>query len=168
MEMKLCLITILFSITGNLNKLTGIGYLELSGLDRLLASSLEATIKKHLGEDVTKKIEKRLFEKYGINLTQAIEDFQKIDVILREFFAAGADGLEKKFLQDICKVKSKKAGANWFTIEDESVAKVILEAYGDDDKVKIINSVPDLKPNTIKSIMLNCNGEEKVLLKFAK
>lgn len=127
----------------------------MSGLDRLLAVSLQKTIEKNLGEEATKKIENRLFEKFGLSLTQAVEEFQKIDLVLREYFGSGADGLEKQFLKNICKVKSRKSGSNWFTIEDENIAKIILEAYGDEDKAKILNSVLD-DEKIISSILKEC------------
>ena len=52
---------------------------NMSGLDLLLSESLEKTIRENLGEKASQKIEDRLFEKYGISLTQSIEQFQKID-----------------------------------------------------------------------------------------
>ena len=60
----------------------------MGGLDLLFSKSLERTIKENLGEKASKKIEDRLFEKYGISLTQSIIQFQKIDAVLREFFGA--------------------------------------------------------------------------------
>lgn len=126
----------------------------MSGLDRLLAKSLESTMRKNLGVTTIKKVENRLFEKFGLSLTQAIEDFQKIDAVLREFFGAGADGLERKFLESICKEKSKtKSG--WYSIQSPTVGQEILEAYGDEDKTKIINEVID-EPKIISEILDNC------------
>ena len=49
----------------------------MGGLDRLLAKSLGSTIRNNLGEKTTEKIEQRLVEKYGITITQGIEQFQK-------------------------------------------------------------------------------------------
>ena len=126
----------------------------MSGLDRLLAKSLESTIRKNLGETTSKKVEDRLFEKFGMSLTQAIEEFQKIDAVLREFFGAGADGLETKFLTNICKVKSTKKN-DWYSIESPTVGQEILEAYGDEDKTKIINAVID-EPKIISDILDSC------------
>jgi len=50
----------------------------MSGLDLLLSQSLEKVIRENLGEKASQKIEARLFEKYGISLTQSIEQFQKL------------------------------------------------------------------------------------------
>lgn len=113
----------------------------MGGFDRLLARSLETAIRNNLGEKTSQKIEQRLFEKYGISITQGIEQFQKIDAVLREFFGAGADGLEKKFLENICKTKNKTKANNWFTIEDHQSSQIILEAFGDEDKSKIMTAI---------------------------
>ena len=129
--------------------------MTMGGFDRLLAKSLNETIRNNLGEKTTQKIEERLFEKYGLSLTESIEQFQKIDAVLREFFGAGADGLESKFLQNICKVKTKSKGSNWFTIDDSKIAQVILESFGDDDKSSIIHSVID-EQKIISGILENC------------
>lgn len=127
----------------------------MGGLDLLLSKSLEKTIRDNLGENASQKIEGRLFEKYGISITQSIEQFQKIDAVLREFFGAGADGLEKKFLESICKSKSKAKGSNWLTLEDTSINQIILESYGDDDKTQILNCVSD-EPKIISEILAEC------------
>ena len=113
------------------------------GFDSLLANALEKTIKENLGEKPIKKIEKRIFERYGVSLNESIVEFHKIDSVLREFFGAGADGLESKFLENICAVKSKSKSSNWITIKNDEVNKIILESFGDDDKSKILNSIVD-------------------------
>ncbi len=87
-----------------------------------------------------KKIENRLVEKYGISLTESIEQFQKLDAVLREFFGAGADGLEKRFLESICDVKTANNN-NWITIDNPILTKIILESFGDDDKKKILSTL---------------------------
>ena len=113
----------------------------MSGFDSLLAKSLDKTIRNNLGEKPIHAIEKRLFEKYGISITQAILEFHKLDEILREFFGEGAKGLEKKFLENSCKLKSKNKSGDWLTIKDDSVVKLIIETFGDSDKANILNAV---------------------------
>lgn len=127
----------------------------MSGFDSLLASGLEHTIKENLGEKTVEKIERRLDEKHHITLLEGINEFHKVDAVLREFFGAGADGLEKKFLEKLCKSKGKGNNLSWFTIEDKTVNQEILEAYGDDDKNKIINSVIS-EPRIISDILKHC------------
>jgi hypothetical protein len=77
-------------------------------IDQLFASALEKIIRENLGETTFHSIQNRLFEKHGISITQSIKEFEKLDSVLTEFFGSGAKGLEKKFLEKICKIKSKK------------------------------------------------------------
>jgi len=112
-----------------------------SGFDTLLSNSLDETIRKNLGEKSVHAIEKRLFEKYGISILQAILEFHKLDKVLREFFGEGAKGLEKKFLENSCKLKSKNKNEEDIIIKDERIIKTIIEALGDNDKSNILNAV---------------------------
>lgn len=126
------------------------------GLDILLAGALEHTVRENLGKKTMNKIEKRLFEKFGMNVTQALSDFHKLDSILREFFGAGADGLEKKFLDGLIKIeKTNNKNHGWITIESEYLIKPILEAFGDEDKKEIMNVVLDT-PNPVLEILELC------------
>jgi len=117
----------------------------MSGLDFLIAKSMDMTIKENLGKKTLDKVEQRLFEKYGINLTQAIKNFTKLDNVLKEFFGEGAEGLEQQFLENVITLKqeSKTQNMNWVIIEDSNLAKLILEAFGDEDKKNIMNAVLD-------------------------
>lgn len=126
----------------------------MAGLDRLLAKSLDLTIRENLGDKTVQKIEERLFEKYGISLTQSIEQFQKLDAVLREFFGAGADGLEQRFLKNVCEVKSVN-DEHWVQIENPELTKIILESFGDDDKKKILATLNE-EPMLISQILDIC------------
>jgi len=127
-----------------------------NGLDNLLLPSLQKTIEQNLGEKTLNKIEQRLFERHGINLLQAIKEFTKFDSVLREFFGAGADGLENKFLKNIIVLdKTTETNSNWFTIHDAQLSNVFLEFLGDPDKNCIMNSVID-KPMIVSDILNSC------------
>ncbi|MEM3063924.1 MAG: transcriptional regulator [Candidatus Nitrosotenuis sp.] len=127
----------------------------MAGLDRLLAKSLDSVIRENLGDKTIQRIEERLFEKYGISLTQSIEQFQKLDAVLREFFGAGADGLEQRFLKSVCELKVAN-GENWIVIENPMLTKIILESFGDDDKKKIL-SILNGESMIISQIIERCN-----------
>jgi hypothetical protein len=127
----------------------------MAGLDRLLAKSLDSTIRDNLGDRTVQKIEERLFEKYGISLTQAIEQFQKLDAVLREFFGAGADGLEQRFLKDVCEIRVSNDEV-WAHIENQELTKIILESFGDDDKKKILGTIND-EAMLISQIIETCD-----------
>lgn len=112
----------------------------MTGLDRLFAKSLDAIIRENLGSRTVQKIENRLSEKFGITLSDSIEQFQKLDSVLREFFGAAADGLEQKFLKSICNVVTMD-GESWLVIDNSVLTGVILGSFGDDDKKKILSAL---------------------------
>ena len=127
-----------------------------NGLDNLLVPSLRKTIEENLGKKTLDKIEQRLVERHGMNLVQAIKDFYKFDSVLREFFGAGADGLETKFLRKIVELeKVKDTKTEWITIQDQDLSKIFLESFGDPDKKAILNSVLD-KPHIVADILKIC------------
>ena len=127
-----------------------------SSIDNLLVPSLRKAIEQNLGKKTLNKIEKRLVERHGMNITQAVKDFNKFDSVLREFFGSGADGLEIKFLDNIINVeRSPNNNVGWLTIQDQELAKVFLEFLGDGDKIAIINSVLD-KPLIVADILESC------------
>lgn len=125
-------------------------------MDNLLAPSLRKSIEQNLGKSTLNKIEQRLMERHGMGIAQAIKDFHKFDSVLREFFGAGADGLETKFLKNIIELKQqKKVVDNWITIQDQDLAKMFLESFADEDKKAIIGSVLD-DSLTIADILEHC------------
>ena len=129
----------------------------MAGLDSLLARSLGASIEDNLGENTLHKIDNRLFEKYGITINQAILDFQKLDNVLREYFGAGADGLEKKIFETVCTLeKSKTNDMEWMTVEDQFLTTIILEAFGDDDKKQMLTALLE-QPLIISEVLSICN-----------
>lgn len=128
-----------------------------NGLDNLLVPSLRKSIEENLGKETLNKIEERLMERHGLGLVQAIKNFNKFDSVLREFFGAGADGLEQKFLQKIVDIESSKQSAsNWISIKDPELSKVFLESFADPDKKLILDSVMD-ESLIIAKILETCN-----------
>jgi len=129
----------------------------MSGIDNLLANSLEKTIKMNLGEMTFHKIQERLFEKFGMSVTQSMQEFDKLDYVLREFFGGGTVGLEEKFLENICSIKSKQdASQKRFTISDEVITQSVLSAFSDDESSKILNAISD-ESMIITDIFEKCN-----------
>lgn len=125
----------------------------MSGLDALIAQSFENTIKSAMGEKILLKIQDRIFEKYGITISEAVEDFQKLDFALKELFGSKTDIIEKQIINKIVVLEeNKRKDRNWFTIEDMALAKVILESVGDYDKKNILNTVLD-EPRIISDIL---------------
>ncbi len=127
-----------------------------NGLDNLLVPSLRRSIEENLGKESLNKIEQRLMERHGLGLVQAIKNFNKLDSVLREFFGAGADGLEQKFLQEIIDVeKSKPSESNWVHIRDPELSRIFLESFADQDKKAVLGSVSD-EPLIIAKILDTC------------
>ena len=125
----------------------------MSGLDALIAKSLKLIVKDNLGDVTFERIEKRLFEKHGIAFTQAVEDFEKLDAVLREFFGSGAEGVEKKILDRIVIMEESKSDEKqWMTLEDSRLMELILRSLGDEDKKNIINTVMG-EPKIISDIL---------------
>jgi len=128
-----------------------------NSLDNLLVPSLRKTIEQNLGKKTLNKIEQRLIERHGISLAESIKEFYKFDSVLREFFGAGADGLELKFLNRIVDVERTPAHkSEWITIHDQELAKIFLESFGDPDKKCILNRVLDA-PQIVSDILQGCN-----------
>lgn len=122
-------------------------------IDQLFASALEKIIRENLGETTFHSIQNRLFEKHGISITQSIKEFEKLDSVLAEFFGSGAKGLEKKFLEKICKIKSKKdLEEKRLTILESTINQSILKAFSDDEMSKILNASIG-EPWTISEIL---------------
>ena len=129
----------------------------MSSLDYLLSGSISNMIEKKLGKRTFQKIEKRLNERYGISVLEAIRDFQKMDATLREFFGPGADDMEKDFLNDFVSLDdSKRNNDSWIVIEDQKLCRLILESYGSTDKQMILETSLR-QPNVILDILENCN-----------
>ena len=128
----------------------------MSGLDTLIAKSLNSIIRESFDKNTVEKIEKRLYEKYGVNITQSIEDFYKLDSVLREFFGGGVMKLEKQLLENVFNLeKPRYENRNWIAIKDSYLTKLILESFGDDDKKNILNTVLG-EPRIISDILNIC------------
>ncbi len=129
---------------------------SVAALDKLLAQSLVAIIKKQLGTSTYQKVEARLKERYGLDLIDSIKDFYTLDATLREFFGAGADRLEEDFLNHLVSLQSGTKGRQWLTIENQDLARLILESYGNSEKRLILDAAFN-KPNVILEILDACN-----------
>ena len=126
-----------------------------SALDKLLAQSLVSIIKVKLGEKTYQKIEDRLAERYHSSVVESIKNFNQLDATLREFFGPGADALEKDFLEHLVSLDTRKKGESWVSIENQGLARLILETYGDREK-KLILDAALKKPNPVLEILEDC------------
>ncbi|MBS3922342.1 MAG: hypothetical protein KGZ37_04245 [Nitrosarchaeum sp.] len=126
------------------------------GLDHIISKSLNNIIKENLGVKTVQKIENRLFEKFGVSLNQSLEEFEKLDYVLKELFGdIGAKGLEQRFCNAIFDIKSNKTSENGIIICDPDVNSNIIQTFGDLEKKRIIESVMD-SPKIIYEIIKDC------------
>ena len=70
--------------------------LQKQNLDSDITQKRSESLRYNLGRRVMEQIEKRLMEKYNVTLEEGIADFSKIDLVLREFYGTGADGIERE------------------------------------------------------------------------
>jgi len=112
---------------------------HMNPLDKLFAQTVASVIKKKLGEKTYTTIEKRLEERWSISVSDAIQDFNKFDAILREIFGSGADAIEYDILNVIFSLQSSKKGSSLISIEDHDLSKEILATYGNTEKRLILN-----------------------------
>lgn len=105
-----------------------------AALKELLVSFIQKSIEDNLGKSTLNKIESRLMELHHFSVSQSIEEFSKFDGVLREFFGAGATGLESRFIQNIIKTESLKKGFGNLTVQEQSLAKEFLKPFAENDK----------------------------------
>src|SRR3990167_6385065 len=112
------------------------------GIDVLLAQYFEHHLDTHLGTAVRRKIKDRLFERYGLSLQQSLRQFDIFEKVLREFFGDASEGVLKNLFESVCVVKrqklNKKQKSSFVEVKDETLAKFILESYGDENKKAIL------------------------------
>jgi hypothetical protein len=138
----------------NINRVLSVNVM--GALDKLLAQALASIVKENLGEKSFQKIESRLQERYSLNLLDAVKDFYILDATLREFFGPGADSLEEDFLSHLISLNTSVKGRGWLTIQNEELAKLILESYGDREKRLILDTAYK-KPAPILDILDACD-----------
>jgi len=76
--------------------------------DTLLAESVRSVIRDNLSEMALKKIENRLYEKHHMSIPVYVSEFPKLDDVLKEYFGAGAENLEKKIMTHMLALEKSK------------------------------------------------------------
>lgn len=108
-----------------------------------LENTLVSIITQEIGPNAVKIVKKRLLEKYGTTILEAVNEWPKIEDILVEQFAGGAEKIKSKYIAKITVSNpfQKNNGKN--IIDDPKVADEILRTYGDTDSRKIMNYFTD-------------------------
>ena len=111
----------------------------MNSFDRIVAKGVRTVLEEDLGKATYKKIEKEVFDVYGISIFEAVNDFSKLDLVLRKFFGKHTTNIESKIFKKILVIKNNTKNESTITIKDHNVAKSIFEAYGDPAKKIILD-----------------------------
>lgn len=76
--------------------------------DTLLAESVRSVIKDNLSKKALEKIEYRLAEKYNMSIPLYLNEYPRLDDVLREYFGAGAERLEKMIIERMHTLEKSK------------------------------------------------------------
>ena len=110
----------------------------------VLVQLLESVLTKHGSKHIIKLVRNRMIEKYGIPLSIAISDWQKVDIILQENFGQeGAYKIGKKYTQSIIKTFTNFIEPGQKIITKPQDVAAIMTVIGDRDMFKIMNCVMD-------------------------
>jgi hypothetical protein len=112
----------------------------MSEIDSLLSQFIEYHLSTQFGTDMKRTIKDRIFERYGISLTDALKQYEPFDRTLREFFGKAADGMIIQLFEKVCTIK-KTGRVISLQIKDKIFANLLLESYGDKDKKMILSAV---------------------------
>ena len=99
------------------------------------------------------RIEKEIFEKYHISITECRKDTYKLDAALREIFGTDHIVLEKTILENVLILEqSKEMDEEWVTIHDKSLTTIASYTLADNDKKRIL-AIASEKPHIIAKIV---------------
>ena len=110
----------------------------MAGIDKLISTGLSTKIKKEMGLDVLKKVERELFLEHGMSIKLSIEHFQKFINILKKNSNININKLEKDCINKIIKIR-KKDDKYYLSIIDSKLVNLIFESLGDFESRKIIS-----------------------------
>ena len=109
----------------------------MTGIDRLISTSLSHVIKKKLNSDERKNIERKLFLEHGMSIKLSIEHFHKFDEVLKNISSIDKKKFENECINEIIKIK--KIDKNYsIKIIEQKLRDLILELCGDVETRKIL------------------------------
>ena len=95
-----------------------------------LKDILISVLNESIGKNSVKKLEDRLFEKYGKLIFEVIEDCDKIYDILQEQYAGGASKITRKYIAKISKTNSSKRKESNSVVDNPKTVKKIMRVLG--------------------------------------
>ena len=110
----------------------------MAGIDKLISTGLSIEIKKEIGLDVLKKVERELFLEHGMSIKLSIEHFQKFINILKKNSNINISKFEKDCINKIIKIR-KKDDRYFVSVIDSKLVNLVFESLGDSESRKIIS-----------------------------
>ena len=109
----------------------------MTGIDRLISTSLSHIIKKKLNSDERKNLERKLFLEHGMSIKLSIEHFHKFREALKNISNIDKKKFENECINEIIKIKKTDKDYS-VKIIDQKLIDLILELCGDSETRKII------------------------------
>ena len=108
------------------------------GIDKLISTGLSLKIKKEIGLDVLKKVERELFLEHGMSIKLSIEHFEKFINVFKKNSNININKFEKDCINKIIKIR-KKDDKYLVSVIDSELVNSIFEFLGDFESRKIIS-----------------------------
>mgnify|MGYP003965310087 FL=1 len=110
----------------------------MAGIDKLISTGLSLKIKKEIGLDVLKKVERELFLEHGMSIKLSIEHFEKFINVFKKNSNININKFEKDCINKIIKIR-KKDDKYLVNVIDSELVNTIFEFLGDSESRKIIS-----------------------------
>ncbi len=112
----------------------------MGGSDLFLSELLQKEMETSFGKRVMKKLRKILFEKYDMTLSETMDDFVKIDEILKEVIGGKSKNKIRLILNNFCSLKQNNGKkGNVIILYDDKMKYAILDIMGDHDYREILD-----------------------------
>ena len=110
----------------------------MTGINKLISTGLSLKIKKEIGLDVLKKVERELFLDHGMSIKLSIEHFEKFINVFKKNSNININKFEKDCINKIIKIR-KKDDKYLVNVIDSELVNTIFEFLGDSESRKIIS-----------------------------
>jgi len=110
----------------------------MTGINKLISTGLSLKIKKEIGLDVLKKVERELFLEHGMSIKLSIEHFEKFINVFKKNSNININKFEKDCINKIIKIR-KKDDKYLVNVIDSELVNTIFEFLGDFESRKIIS-----------------------------
>ena len=110
----------------------------MAGINKLISTGLSLKIKKEIGLDVLKKVERELFLEHGMSIKLSIEHFEKFINVFKKNSNININKFEKDCINKIIKIR-KKDDKYLVNVIDSELVNTIFEFLGDSESRKIIS-----------------------------